>query len=158
LGGWVNIELTVSRLEYHRIPMTFEILVNKHLNLVYTKYLGFVETNQMEQAMFKTLEHPDFSPGMLELTDLSEVEDTDLNLVSLNGHTSQMAAYYEMQAKQTTHYIFAPSDLGFQLAQEYRRMANSEIKNLELCVFRSETEVLKAIGVPANSIAELLSS
>lgn len=138
--------------------MGFEVIVSKELKLVYTKYFGFVERQEMEQALFATLEHPEYSPGMSELTDLSMVEGAELSLETIEDHTSQVAAYYEMQAKLTAHYVFAPTDLGFELVQEHRKFALQSIDNLKLKVFRSEAETLKAMGRSETSIAELLSN
>ncbi|TCL09066.1 hypothetical protein BXY66_1109 [Shimia isoporae] len=136
--------------------MGFEVTVSKELNLVYTKYSGFVKTRETEQAMFATVEHPDFLPGMSELTDLSEVEGTELVVESMDAHTSQLAVHYEMQAKLTTHYIYAPDDVGFGLAQAHREIAKGQIENLTVLIFRSEAEVLNAMGRNESSIAELL--
>lgn len=130
--------------------------VHKELNLVYTKFWGFVETCELEQATFNTLEHPDFSPGMLELTDLSGVEGTDLDFESLGAETSRSIAYYEIIAEQTSHFVFAPTDLGFDLAQEHFRRVQIEVANLKVGLFRSESEMLRAMERKAKSIDELL--
>lgn len=136
--------------------MSVQVLVHKELNLVYTKFWGFVAAHEIEKAMFDTLEHADYSPGMLELTDLSGVEGTDLDLESLETQTSRSAAYYEINAEQTSHFVFAPTDLSFDLAQEHFRRVQSEIDNLKVSLFRSEIETLRAMGSKAKSIAELL--
>ncbi len=132
------------------------MLVHKELNLVYTKFWGFVDTRELEQATFNTLEHPDFAPGMLEVTDLSAVEGTDLDVESLDAQTLRSTAYYEINAEQTSHFIFAPTDLGFDLAQEHFRRVQIEVDNLKVGLFRSEGEMLKAMEIKAKSIDELL--
>ncbi|MBE1292974.1 MAG: hypothetical protein GJ677_10840 [Rhodobacteraceae bacterium] len=138
--------------------MGFEVIVSKELKLVYTKYFGFVERQEMEQALFATLEHPEYVPGMSELTDLSLVEGAELSLKTIDDHTSQVAAHYEMQAKFTAHYVFAPTDLGFELVQAHRKLSQQRIDNLTLYIFRSEAETLKAMGRSETSIAELLTT
>jgi len=138
------------------VPMGFEVNVSKELKLVYTKYFGFVKRQETEQALFATLEHPEYLPGMSELTDLSMVEGTELSSETIGDHTSQVAAYYEMQAKFTAHYVFAPTDLGFELAQAHRKLAQQSIDNLTLNIFRNEAETLKTMGRSEATIAELL--
>ena len=136
--------------------MGYDVTVLKDLNLVYTRFWGFVSAQDLERAMFSALENADYASGMVELTDLSNFEDTSVTHSTLSEQTERAAAYYEMQAKQTEHVVFAPNDFAYELVSEHYRRLRHWVKNLKVDVCKTETETLAAMGSDATTIAEFL--
>lgn len=135
--------------------MAFSVLVYKELNLVLTQYSGQLDVAQMAEALAATLAHPDYTPGMMELTDLSQLTAADLDFDRMLGHKSRMAAHYGGQAVATTHYVIAPTDLGFGITRMYQTLMQDEVPDLDLRVFRSESEALEAMGLVLPNLAAL---
>ena len=136
--------------------MAFFVSVHKDLNLVYTDYSGQLNRAQIAKALAATLEHPDYRPGMIELTDLTRLISVDMDFNHMLGHQSRMAAHYGGQQEITEHYVVAPTDLGFGMSRMYQTLAEEGVPNMNLHLFRSERDALQAMGRNETSIAELL--
>lgn len=136
--------------------MAFSISVHKDLDLVFTRYRGFVDTQQLVEAQSAVRAHPDYTPSMTELTELSDVTDTDLDFKSILSHAWRMANHYNGTARRTHHYIVAATDLGFGMARMYEAVAETDLPNMTLLVFRSEREALQSMGREETSITALL--
>ena len=67
-----------------------------------------------------------------------------------------MATHYGSQSEQTEHYVVASADLAFGMARMYQTLADGDVPNMKLHVFRLEREALQAMGRDEDSIAELL--
>lgn len=136
--------------------MAFSVSVHKDIGLIFTQYSGCVDLIQLQQALSAALEHSDYRPGMVELTDVSSVTETDLDFAKMLVHKSRMAAYYGAQKETINHYIVASEDLGFGMARMYQSLAEDTVPNMNLHLFRTEQEALLAMGREETSIAELL--
>ncbi len=136
--------------------MSVEVVVRKDLNLVYTSYTGHVLFSELNDAIFMTLEHPDYREGMTELTDLSGADSTDLDLDRLKTHMTSTSTYYGVQRNLTKHVIIAKSELQFTFAAAYQQLIKNKAENVELHVFRSEGAALKAMGCEVATVADLL--
>ena len=136
--------------------MAFSVSVRKDLHLVFTRYSGFIDAAQLAQALNAATDHPDYVPGMTELTDLSGIERTDINFAKMIDHRTKMAQHYDPQPARTQHYLIAPTDLGYGMVRMYQTLAEDKINNMDLRLFRSEREALQDMGRTETSVAELL--
>ncbi|MEP2716580.1 hypothetical protein [Pseudophaeobacter sp.] len=136
--------------------MAFSVTVLKDLNLVVTQYSGVVDAAQMMAAQRATLEDADYQPGMVELTVVSELQETDMDFPQVLSHRARMAEYYGGKQEPTAHYIIAATDLGYGLARMYQTLVEEHIPNLHLSIYRSEGEALQAMGRAEANLAELL--
>ena len=103
--------------------MVFCVSVYKDLDLVYTEYSGALDQAQISKALAATLEHPDYQPGMIELTDLSKVTEIDLDFNRMLNHRSRMASHYRGQPEHTEYYVVARTDLAYGMSRMYQTLA-----------------------------------
>lgn len=120
------------------------------------EYSGSLDNEQMIKAWAATLEHPDYRPGKVELTDVSGVTEMALDSKSMISLRSRMVTHYGGQSEHTRHYVVASTDLSFGMTRIYQTLSEVDVPNMTLHLYRSEREVLLAMGREEESNAELL--
>jgi hypothetical protein len=115
--------------------------INPQKRVVHSTFFGVITDKEFLGHSEAILSHPDFRPEYDEIVDLTMVTDPQISRAALQ----QLAGKKSVFLPYSKHAIVAPKDLAFEMAEEFRRMA--EVSRSNLKVVRSAAEAYDFVGV-----------
>ncbi len=136
------------------MSVSFKILSS--LGVVYVRYEGHAKMLETMTAFGEYAQHPDFRPGQKQLVDLTHLTGWDEDYVELMQAQAKKAEAFTGNNAQTLIVYLAPTAVGQKLARIALR-SWEPFPAVVPMVQESEQPALSILGIPYNSIPELLS-
>lgn len=135
------------------MPIEFSTCLEREL--VYARWSGHITFDDFVENFERYLGDAHYRPGRPELIDHSDLTGADINY----GYAKSMLRQVNAQmgdVKVNTHtVIYAPGGTAFGLSRMYQLLAELS-DGIAVEVFDTEREALDALGLPHESIADLL--
>lgn len=135
------------------MALSFQIL--KSLDLVYVKYIGFVELDASLKTFAEYAAHPDCRPGQKQLIDLAQVTDLERDFTKIMKHQAQKADVFTAGTAETVVVYYAPTEIAQRMAQIAAR-SWEDVEGIICVILEDEAQALAVLGLAHNSIAEML--
>lgn len=136
------------------MSVSFRILSS--IGVVYVRYQGHANMSDTLTAFAEYASHPEFRPGQKQLVDLTELTGWDEDYVQLMQAQAQKAEAFTGQNAQTLIVYLAPTLVGQKLARIALR-SWEPFPAVVPMVQESEQPALSILGIPHDSISQLLS-
>ncbi len=123
--------------------MPIKYTIDRIHRVVYTEASGILTEEELIQHKHDLVNHPDFMPGMVELSDAREVREIAISPAGLQRFTAIDASYADL-LKDYKLAIVVTADLAFGMARMYEMMTSGNIPNVH--IFRDMEEAKKWLG------------
>lgn len=112
------------RIQAPSMPSVLKIDLRRRL--VYSSFYGKVTGDELASHSHRILADPYFSADFDEIVDFTDVRQTLVNEATL----AAMAGARSIYGPSSLHIVIAPSDLPFDLAVRYQKLAQQTRPNL----------------------------
>lgn len=137
------------------MPVSYTIL--KDLDVVYVRYWGRASMAEGMTCFGDYLTHPDAHAGQKQLIDLSAVTEPISDYADAMKFMAKMADMFHKASPQTLLVCYAPHEIARQSAYVGLR-SWAGVDHMVFRVMDDEVAALRFLGLPVDSIAELLAS
>jgi len=134
--------------------MPIEFWTSLRLDLLLTRCWGPVRMDDFRQTLAKLQVDENYRPGRTELTDLTEARHVDASFGNLWSVLNAVNNQIPGQRVRTRTVLIAPDDVMFGVGRMYQTLAQNS-GGIEVEIYRSEGDALKALGLKVTSIQAL---
>ncbi|MFV0358243.1 hypothetical protein [Tropicimonas sp.] len=126
--------------------MSHSYSIHPDLDLIVMRYSGHVTLNDLRDGFVASIGDPRYRPGMMELSDFSAADDTDVGFAGVMAIADKVRESYASSAGIVRIAHCAPSDIAYGMARMYQTIMSDE-ENVAIGLFRSLPEALEFLNL-----------
>ena len=135
--------------------MPIEYRTSLDLDLVYARWWGAVDLDQIRVNFVTYLADRNYRPGRRELIDLSGVTSLDLDFERIRLILRDVNDQSPGQPVRTRTVLWAPQDEAYATGRMYQQLADYA-GGISVAVYRDEPEALAVFDLPHACMADLV--
>ena len=125
--------------------MPIEVTIHPERALAYLRFSGHIGVQDYARAYLAWVNHPDFSPNQVPLSNTLRLESVDATFVAMLAEIGRVAPTFHHFRDYVQAVIHAPSDVTYGVARMLQQLTEP-VSRFRFDILRSEAEALQAAG------------
>ncbi len=136
------------------MPVRATILVAH--KLVYSRYVGIIERQDIVTALMDVYESDAYLAGMNELVDLRRVTEVKIDYDEMSQHVQHANLTHQRLNKPIVVSFLAQKNVAFGMARMFQTLSEALNSNMVCHVSSDRQTALSVLGLPASALENVL--